>query len=132
MAAPTYDMRGLADLQRDLRRMSPAMARGITSVMRMEIAKPVGMLARQYASDFSPSGAKTIKWSAARSSATIYTDLYWMKFWEAEGGFRPGGGSTVIQGPRALHTARDDKADDTVEKLDDLLALVARKVGGFN
>ena len=123
------DTRGLVDLQRDLRRMAPVMARGITAELR-EIAKDVGMLAREKAAaDVSESGAKTIKWSAARGSASIYTDLHWMRIWH--GGFHPGGGSTFIPAVPFMTDARDEKADDVMDALEDLLTNTARRVGGF-
>jgi hypothetical protein len=130
MAAPVaIDTRGLADLQRDLRRMAPVVARGVTATLR-GIAKDVGMVAREHAAaDVSRSGAKTIKWSAARGQASIYTDLYWMRFHEY--GFFPGGGSTYYPGARFMERARDEKAEDTLEQVNNLLETTARRIGGF-
>lgn len=134
-ATVQIDTRGLAEAQRDMRRMAPAMAKAITAEMRL-IGKDVGLLARTYARrDVSARGAKTIKWSAARSAVSIYTDLYWMRIWEGKGdgsdGFYPGGGSTFVRAEPSLTSARDDKAEDSLAALDEVLDRAAQRVGGF-
>jgi hypothetical protein len=120
MASATLRSTDLSQFRRDLGKASPGLRRALTRRLQL-IAKDVGMVAREYAErDVSTVGAKGIKWSAARDSASIYVEQpFWMRF--HNDGFFPGGADTFIPGAQFMERAAEDQREEIAAGLDNLL-----------